>query len=513
MLYSVLIVDDEKIIREGIANALPWEELGFFVEDLVDNGFTALEKLREKPSDIAIIDVKMPVMNGLELVEKAREEGIPTEFIIMSGYDDFEYANKAMLYGVKYFLLKPTDPDEIISALQGTKELICQKRESLLLLDKYNESHIKLKKLMKEQFLRDCILGRNYSSEERDYYAKFFDIEGREFSAIAVRASRDEEAGDIFWVRSIAEEFFAGKLFLCTIVHDLLYFVIERISNEELFACTQKLVENIKSYGFKNITATFSHEWNILDSAQNNNDLEMCIHFRFWVPDAEIITIDDVDFDKSNTQSVSFDSQILVNCLRCGDYDNAKAEVDMFFKLLQEKKTNIEFAKTNVILLCINLINIDNSGTEEYMGVINDIHKIETLTEIQSYIILLIKNLAEKNLSRIKKKSNKKIDRMLECIEENISKEEFSLKWMSENLLYFNTDYLGKLFKKEKGISFTNYVIQRRIEIACKLLDENPQLKIYELAEKTGFGDNPRYFSQVFRKVMGVSPLDYRKTL
>ena len=512
-MYKVLIVDDERIIREGIANELAWEELGFSLAGLASNGKEGLDFLRENPVDIAIIDIKMPILSGLDMVEKARDEGIGTEFIILSGYDDFEYAHKAMKNGVKYFLLKPTSPDDIAAALKGACEQIEKRKEAASLVDKYEESNRKLKSLMKEQFLRDGILGRAYSEEEQAYFQEFLEIKERKFSAVVLQVNGAQDPANIFLARSAAEDYFGESLFLCTIIHDLIYFIIDSRGKKALLSCVRGLVDTLKALGITHITATFKQHWDMLSPSSSCNDLEACIRFRFWVPDAEIITPEDLDIPDSDPEPFGFHSQTLLNCLRCGDFDTAQKELDVFFGLLLNQKSSIEIAKFYSMRLYMELLNIYRGSISDYLNGSSMILQMKTLQEVQDFIVSFAREMAEENRAQFEKRSNKKIDKMLQCIEENLGNEELSLKWLANNLLYFNNDYLGKLFKKEMGVSFTSYVIKRRIEKACELFRENPQAHVYDVADKTGFGDNTQYFSQVFKKETGVLPSEYQKSL
>lgn len=512
-MYSVLIVDDEKIIREGIANEMPWEELGLSLAGVASNGQEGLLRLKEEQIDIAIADIKMPVLSGLEMVEAARAEGIQTEFIVISGYEDFEYAHTAMKNGVKYFLLKPTSPEDIVNALKGVCEKLDKKREAARLEYKYEESNRKLKALMKEQFLRDKLLGKVYTKEEQDYFLNFLGIKNKELSAVALWVNAEKDPGRIFLARSIAEDYFGEKLALCTIIHDLVYFIIDCAAQKELLKKVEGLVKELKKIGFTHVTATFKEKWDILSPASSCDDLEECIRFRFYVPDAEIITPEDAELAESDTPVFVFGTQTLLNCLRCGDFDSAKTEIESFFELLLNQKSNTETAKFHSLRLYTELLNIYRGSAENYLNGSNAIMQMKTLNEVKEYIISFAEEMARENRAKIEKKSNRKIDKMLSCIEENLANEEFSLKWLANNLLYFNNDYLGKLFKKEVGVSFTSYVIKRRIEKACELFRENPEAHIYDVAEKTGFGDNTQYFSQVFKKEMGVVPSEWQKSL
>ena len=134
-MYRVIIADDERIIREGISQKINWKRLNLELVDLAENGKDAYEKIIEKKPDIVITDIKMPGMNGLELIDKVIKNYKNIRFIILSGYDEFEFAKKAMKHGIKHYLLKPTDEDEISKVLKAVKKDIKDEEEKQLFLN------------------------------------------------------------------------------------------------------------------------------------------------------------------------------------------------------------------------------------------------------------------------------------------------------------------------------------------------------------------------------------------
>lgn len=117
MPKKILLADDEQIIRTGISTLIPWHELDMDLVYCAENGQKAFEYLLKSDVDIVITDIRMPVMDGLELIRRCHEADIPARFILLTGYGEFEYAKSAMHYGVRHYLLKPTDETQIIQAL------------------------------------------------------------------------------------------------------------------------------------------------------------------------------------------------------------------------------------------------------------------------------------------------------------------------------------------------------------------------------------------------------------
>ena len=138
-MLRLMIVDDEQIIREALSSMIDYTSLGYEVIATAKNGMEAYDRIRDDYPDVVITDIKMPILNGLELIERASRIDSRITFILLSGYGEFEYAKQAMKYGVRYYLLKPTDKQELINCLDTIREEkkqkeVQQKAEQALLL-------------------------------------------------------------------------------------------------------------------------------------------------------------------------------------------------------------------------------------------------------------------------------------------------------------------------------------------------------------------------------------------
>lgn len=140
MLYNLIIIDDEEEIREGLSNYFPWVDMGFKVTSTFDNGLTALEYLKTDPVDVILSDIKMPMMDGIELAAYVNEYYSSIKIIFLSGHKEFEYARQALQYGVKEYIVKPTKFNELVSCFSKLKEELDQ--EQLDPLKEEPEDHI-----------------------------------------------------------------------------------------------------------------------------------------------------------------------------------------------------------------------------------------------------------------------------------------------------------------------------------------------------------------------------------
>lgn len=158
---SIIIVDDEVIVRNGIRDSIDWDMYGFEIAGSYDNARKAIAALEESPADVVITDIKMPMMTGLEFVRTCKEKKIGSKFIILSGYDDFKFAQEAIRFGVEGYILKPIKEEELLEVLESIK--------SRYFKDECEEnSHFKLDRSKCSKTIRDIIdyVGRNLDKED-----------------------------------------------------------------------------------------------------------------------------------------------------------------------------------------------------------------------------------------------------------------------------------------------------------------------------------------------------------
>ena len=129
-MLRLIIVDDEKIIRESIRSLIDWESLGIEVVGVCKNGLEAYDAILDSYPDIVLTDIKMPGLSGLELIEKLNDTRENIQFIILSVYSEFEYAKQAMRFGIRHYLLKPCNENQIIEAIEDVKKACYLKQQA-----------------------------------------------------------------------------------------------------------------------------------------------------------------------------------------------------------------------------------------------------------------------------------------------------------------------------------------------------------------------------------------------
>ena len=165
-MLKIIIVDDEPIYRKYLINSVEWEKYGFEVCCEAKNGIDALDKIREYKPDIGLIDINMPFMNGLELIERLREESLNISVILVTGYNEFEYARKAIKLGAVDYILKPFDNNELMIPLLKIKERIEKNKQE-------HSEHKEEVNLVRERLL-NMLVGNEFAFGEEEMYSRLW---------------------------------------------------------------------------------------------------------------------------------------------------------------------------------------------------------------------------------------------------------------------------------------------------------------------------------------------------
>ena len=185
-MYKLLIVDDEKQVREGLKRLLPWQDYGITIIGEAINGREALGIIEDQRPDIVLLDIQMPVMNGLELAKRIHGQYPECKFIVLSGYNDFARVREAMKYGAVDYLLKPSGKEEIIRII----EEIIDSLEDSLISRLHNNEYLAL---LKNNVLNRLISGTISSRELKDKLALLqLDLSSGCFSIVSVEIAKNE---------------------------------------------------------------------------------------------------------------------------------------------------------------------------------------------------------------------------------------------------------------------------------------------------------------------------------
>lgn len=517
-MYKLLLVDDERLILEGISQVVDWEGAGTALVGTARNGIEAMEKIAKLQPEIVITDISMPGLDGLGLVQKCSEQFPAVKFIMLTGYKDFDYACIAMQYGVKHYLLKPCNENQIQEALiELVAELEDQKRR-FDFVDGMKQRLAKVLPHVKEQFLKEWISNKTYGSQDLEYYQELFGIElnDKTVRLILFRIEGPYEYEHLFALQNIAQDVLVETLLSTTIGGNLLILLNDEgdtaQNNPQLKRISE--VRDVFNRFYKmDVTIAISDADLMSHSRRLYRQTLQCLKHRFYLDEGGMITGSDIPSDElSEKNDIELDEDQICLLIKAGDQSTVELELDRLFQLLADQRVDIDVTRSYVLQLYSAMIRLAvPEERNQFTSGLAELAEIRTLGGLKTYVIAAAARLTAMYERHFSSRQTLIVDKMFKIIAEDYKNAELSLSSVAAEMLYMNPDYLGKIFKKITGEKFSNYVTQYRITKASEHILQSVDVRVFELAEMFGFGGNAQYFSQVFKKVTGQTPTDFMK--
>lgn len=511
-MYKLIIADDEKIIRMGLKNLVDWGELGFEVMELFTDGQEIIEYLDYMLPDVILTDIKMNHVSGLDVAQYVFEQQIPCKVVLISGYQEFELAVQGLKYGVKDYLLKPTNVDIIIETFTKLKNQLDITKEKREKEQSEKERMDEAIPLLEERFFADLVLGGVVDSEQ---YIK------SRINVLYPELEIDNSNCFLADVRIRDYQHFMSQVWEYS--YDQLEMNLNNFlriyKNQCFFHIVYKSGEVIELVGIHNGAAMSEGD---CDRAMTELLCELKQNFHFDA-EYEVRHIYDSIFDlgrfredagirngEYNAQQMEEQKKLLMSNISIGNIVTAQK---LFHNILNEMDGLPAIERNNAVVSLLSTMN-------EVIKEVNE-KLYQSLQIYFNYAMLVsmkstdeIAEHCNRIFDRIKMAEEKKeyydtnslITKAKNYIQENlyrdISQEEIA------NQLFICPSYLSRLFKKETGENFTQYVTGIKIEKAIELL-KDPQYKTYQVSEMLGYKTS-RYFSRLFRIQTGMNPSEYR---
>ncbi|WP_339323612.1 response regulator transcription factor [Paenibacillus sp. FSL W8-0194] len=510
-MYKVLLVDDERIILDGISQMVDWSAFRTELIGTAQNGIQAYEKIVEAAPDIVVSDIRMPGLDGLELVAKTHGTHPAVKFVLLSGYGEFEYANRAMQYGVKHYLLKPTDEVKIAEALREVTEELDRQQSRETFIRDMKRRFEKVIPHAKEQVLKEFVTNKTYGTRDLEEYRGLFPYPfDQPIRLLLCQLEGETDFEHRFAVKNIAEDVLQSTLLSTTIGDHVLILMADPQDQESFYRGLQDVRSTFSLYYKTNVTIAVSDPGPMAQARRLYRETLRCLDYRFYLDESGIITRQDALSPGSQDAEFDFDEERLILPVRSGRAEEAALALSGFIAEMKRAQLGIDMAKSYAIRQYASLIRLaDPERMDEAYKRIPEIAEMESLQAIHSFLEHAVQEISRRNAERNACKYNAIVRKVIDIVEEHLGNSALSLNMVAHEMLYMNADYLGKLFKKETGEKFSNYVMRIRIQRATELMASDPDVKIFEMAERLGFGDNPQYFSQVFKKQVGCTPSEY----
>lgn len=480
-MKTVLIVEDEKMIRQGIKMMV--QRSGVPVEVIMEcnNGQMAMEVLKNQEVDVMFTDIRMPKMDGIQLVNAIQDLPNKPLVVVISGYDDFSYAVEMLRMGVREYILKPVDRSKITEILQKLDEEIQRMKDN----EKQFISHQQLKYLM----MNEHITQAEIEDLTNTYEASFYDS----YAVWCLNNTEKEREDD--------------EMFICldNLEDDELY--ITKGADRETFAQKQLQgrfagVSRIHS-GLAQLPKAFEESkkarikafWMEEPVAEYGKELQKkrVLMLEPEPDEKTMIQLAQLLGTERAGEAIETLKRIFAGaCAGQYDFERMEDNLGVFFEQIQEVYKNVI------------------KSEEEVLRKLSHIYRYPSASALLSELLAFLDTFVETINNQFNDyKNRQKIQQAIQFILENFDKD-LNMAVVS-NHISMNYSLFSSVFKQYTGSNFVNYLKELRMQEAKRLLEET-ELRVNEISQKIGY-ENEKHFMKIFKSVCGVSPTEYRKNM
>ena len=528
---KVLIIDDEPKVVQLILHLVDWSGLGMTIVGTAGDGSSALKMIIELEPDIVITDIRIPNPDGIELIQKVQEAQLFPFFIIISGYNDFNYAQKALRLGVEDYLLKPISQKDLEYVL---RKIIGKHHEQVRITDSENALTRELeqtRRQVKDKFLSDVLLQKDFSAAGtslQDMALQYHcDFSGDSFLFLTVHVytgepgagQRPEEEYNFILPRlqNYLKDLFSEICHECvglSTTEEL--YMLFNFSGKDQSVFTEKLQENY--FNIKTIYPGVNIAIGISSVFSSLSDLPDCFQqsrlalTKRFSNENTVLQVSDEETSKSGSPGIGPENRKklseAISLLNCDLFSTA------FRKTVQDLHTTVSVGPP--LLTCYEelvdllVFELRNTNTELEIPkeqLLSGFDKIYSFMDLFDWLEEMSRSLIQNILTEKQDREEKPIRLAKQFINEHFS-EPITLEAVSAHV-GFNPAYLSTVFKKSCGQNFLDYLRDVRISNAKYLL-QYTSMPIADVSANIGYTDT-KYFTRIFREKTKLSPLEYRK--
>ena len=531
-MLKVFLAEDEFIIREGIKNNIDWQAHGYEFCGEASDGELAFPLIQKTRPDILITDIKMPFVDGLALSRLVKKELPETEIIILSGYEEFDYAKEAIQIGVARYLLKPINGETLLQEIDSVAEIILGKQKEKEIREKY-QKEMEEKSLRDQMDLFQHLVTGDCSMEELLSVAGKLDLKimAPWYSIVLLKIQSmkhdyEEYSGSIV----VVDERIAK---LAEPEHVLIFdralegraFLFKADSEEELLAYQKEYLGDVKEVlsGYANLRyfgGIGTPVNRLREIPASFEDASHAFAHRYLVAESCILdssllmqegAAEHEDFRISAVNPEQIDRTKMQEFLRTGDLDEVVYFVDEFFGKLDggAMKSRIfrQYITMDAYFSIADFLNGLGLQKDEIEAPDQDGSILQDEKSAMDYIVRIM----EKALVLREKKASSRyedvVSEVIHYIEDNYAQEELSLNLLASHV-NFSPNHLSMIFSQQTGQTLIRYLTDYRMNRAKELLRCSSK-KSSVISMEVGYKD-PHYFSYLFKKTQGMTPTQYR---
>lgn len=534
-MYKVLLVDDEALIREAISENIQWEEMGFDFMGACENGRQAMEAIEKEQPDLLLTDINMPFVDGMELTKYVYENYPDTKVIIISGFDEFEYAKNAVKYQVLEYILKPITPMEFSGTLLRVKKLFDEKKESQQSMKKIRSAYVSNLPTLQGRYLHHLLNGTADYSKLTEKQAELrlsliaacyntALVEGDSLKPFTCQYENVKDELALFAIYNITAEIVTeegcGIAFQSMEEKTVIIFMGEDKENlkNQMKMTIPKIQKAIEEFLKIQVTVAVGSTVSMLEELPESfAKTKGALEYKFMLGGNQIIEAEEYEELRNSGRHIDvFDwASKIAASIRTNKEEEIRCKTKEFAEniklLLLNKSRSIVYVQ-NLVLSVINLLDISGEMEEEiyekerfFVAEIYSCENLGAITRLMTETFLFINDVLSESRDHYGKRQ---AILALRYIEENYADSTVTLNSVC-TALAMSTSYFSSIFKNHTGETFIEALTKKRIEKAKRLLEQGSK-KTYEIAEAVGYSD-AHYFSLTFKKITGKTPREYAK--
>ncbi|QJC51314.1 response regulator [Paenibacillus albicereus] len=534
-MYRVLLADDEADVREGLLTEIRWEECGFEIAATAENGLEALELAERLLPDVVLTDIRMPFVDGLELVRRLQTALPLAKTVILTGYDEFDYARQAVSLSVDEYLLKPFTAASLTELLRGLKQRMDHERAEREDARELREHYHRSLPQLRGQFLSSLLYRRYPEASIRRKASQYgLSLEGEGCSVSVVRIGEPEEGAPLvgslqqspdeelklFAVLNVAEEIWSeasrGIAFLHQDSIVLMDFgVAEEGWKEKRQQTLEQLARSVEFYLRLPVTiGTGLPKRSLSELQEAYEEALLALDYRLVPGMDRLVFLQDVESRPS--EPLRFDElceQALARCLKVGTPEELEALLADILGEIRESHaySGIQMYLMEVLTAICRTAQSAGVELEELLGAgaqpYAELSRLTGLGEARRWLGELGAAVMQRIAGTRQHAYKDLVEEAIRFTRAHAHEPELSIAMVCSHL-HISAGYFCGLFKREVKLTFLQYVLQLRMELAQELL-RSTELKAFEIAERIGFSE-PNYFSFCFKKHTGTTPKEYR---
>lgn len=525
-MYKIVIADDEKIIRESLCNTVPWEDWGYEVVGVAQNGQEALELLEKFQPDVLLTDVRMPKMDGLQVASFINKNNLKIKVVISSGYNETAYLHEAIRSHVVAYLNKPINYELFEETFKELKLLLDEDRKKAKEDEELRRYLSESLPLMRESFFFDLLSGKIDPALIADKI-KFYDINIPQREFVVIVAEVDDKyrlmssgASETMFLMFrtllyLMENVFPGSSFFYNAAIGVAVGIVEAQNITQRVQRLQREFLNVKgstiSAGISSLTL------NISSLSEKWEEALYALRQKHFVGNESIVFYDDVkDLQSSRAIDVRREIDEIISNIY---YKKDEEIIDDISKLFSRLEVSGISRVEDIGKVCFEILftlerEVGTSKTTltSYLAqnqeTIFDFLRSEPIDAKRKRLIKTVLGFLHSSVYERKQEMSIIVMKAIEFIDKNYANNTISLEMVAD-AVGKNPSYLSNLFKLETGKNFSEYLRELRIEKAIEMLSD-VSYKVYEIAEMVGYADVSS-FAKAFKRHTGLRPGEYRK--